>query len=210
MEMAKRKLPPDFLAALNAGAVSPEAAAAAQEAEDTTTGDEGAQAPAAEAAAAPTAEKPAATDPPAAAATDKPGDAAAAPAVAAKDESALVSHLRGELKDVRTELSALQLEHSKTKEKLTAAETTQPALVSIVKKASEVMAIALGTTAVGLDSMSPEALCKYHAELSSQMAKKYPVGGKAVDTAQPAKDNTATSDASSPARRAAVSSASIK
>lgn len=206
--MKKRTLSPDFLAALNAGAVPPEAAQAAATGADETDAPnkpEGGDAPAAKAedTAAPVQAK-----------TDEPADPPAPPPPPAPNANAetpsLVAHLRTELKEVRAEMSTLQLEHAKAKEKLAGVEASQPKLIGIVKKASDIMAIALGTTAVGLDSMSPEALCEYHGQLSAAMAKKYPVGGRAVDTAQPAKEELSTTDASSSARQAAVKSSSIK
>lgn len=204
--MKKRTLSPDFLAALGAGAVSPEAAqAVATGADETDTADkpEGGNAP------APKAEDTAA---PVQAETDEPADPPAPPPApnANAETPSLVAHLRTELKELRAEMSTLQLEHAKAKEKLAGVEASQPKLVAIVKKASEIMAIALGTTAVGMDAMSPEALCEYHGQLSAAMAKKYPVGGRAVDTAQPAKEELSTTDASNPARQAAVKSSSIQ
>ena len=205
--MSKKTLPADFLAALNAGAVPVEAAAAAAA---TTTVETPAPAPAAVVAGAPAV---AAAAPAAAEGDDTPAPVAAAKpaaAAAAEEPPSLVAHLRDDLKAVRAELAASQLEASKLKEQVTTLEASQPKLTAIVKKAAEVMAVALGNVVVGLETMSADALCQYHGQLSAAMAKKYPVGGRAVETAEAAENVQTSGTGNGAARAAAVRSTGIK
>ncbi len=199
--MTKKSVSPEFIAALQNGAVPEEFARASAEGLD--NGDDPVV----------TADQPnpanSVTDPANPANANAESPAVAVPvAEPASEVTSIVSHLRTELKEAQGEVLQLKLVNDKQATKISEYEGFVPSLCGIVKKASEVMAIALGTVAVGLDSMSPEALCNYHRELSSAMAKKFPIGGVARKDAEPVRD--AVSDNASPARLAAVNSSNIR
>ncbi len=197
----------ELLAALNAGAVSPEVAAAAAKGDLPEAGTAGA--PAADTAAAPAAAALSAED----AAKKAADDEAAAAALAAEQAKptpapapevpSLVAHLRDEVKELRGELAQAQTKLAAAEQAAADLRASQPKLTAIVKRSAEVMAIALGSQAIGLDSMTPEALCQYHATLSEAMVKKFPVGGRAVVSADAKTDDT-------PARGTAAHPAAVQ
>lgn len=205
----KRTLSTDFLAALTAGAVSADVAETlASEAEEVSTEEKAVEAKAEteELELAKGEENEETVE-----AEEGAEREETAPEVSASSETtSLVAHLREELRDTRKEVTALSIEKANLESQLAQLNTDLPGLTGIVRKSVEVMSIALGTKAVGLDSMSNEALCEYYNQLSNEMAKKFPVGGRAVTTAKATEDTSFTASNDSPARRAAVKSSSIK
>lgn len=198
----KRTITPDFLAALSAGAASPD------QARELNVDAEGSDKTGLESDSEASVQAAPAQDAPVQAAA-VPVQVAEEPAPDTNPQLSLVAHLKAELAEARSQITALSAANGALQTEADALNAAQPGLTSIVKKSIEVMAIALGTTVVGLDTMSTEAVCAYHAQLSAKLVERFPVGGKAKVSATPA-EPSAEVEAIHPARRAAVSSSSIK
>lgn len=215
--MAKKTISPDFLAALNAGAASPEAAAqAAALAEDADT-PPGATPPA----------KTGEDTPPAADAADTPTPEANANPHADPNanknanpngnvqDSAIVAHMREELKAAREEIAGLNVKIGQgtadlkaANEKLATYDPYIANLQTIVRAACSSMSIALGNTPAGLDSMTGESLTNLYAELSNSMKTRFTIGGKASTLAAAAEPKSPGLDHNS-AASAAVKSTNL-
>lgn len=211
--MARKQFSPDFLAALHSGAVDP--SLATDIVADADAPADGGVAPGAPPANAPTPTPatPATPSPtPAAAVVAAPAlEATAGPAAGegAAERNDLVAHLRNELKEIRLENDALKFSGAKATDRVAALEAEQPKLLDIVRKASEVMAIAIGSVAVGLDAMSVDALVEYHGNLRTAMQKKYPVGQRSLSAVTEVDTKTAAANATHPVHMAAVGSTQL-
>lgn len=208
--MKKHSMTPEFLAALTGGAVSGEDAAQLTQGADAIVA--GAQAEDDKGAAdAPVA----AGDAPAANAEAAPAAVVEAGKPVAKTEDALVSHLRNETREIRAELATANAEIVKMKAELESAKAVIAGntayagqLETIVRTACSGMAVALSNTTVGLETMTGDALVKFHTDLSSAMKAKYRVGPAAsASGAAPVRESASV--VQHPARSFAVQAAKI-
>lgn len=195
--MKKLPLSANLLAALQVGAVAPDAVAAPEN-NDTTAQ---AAAAGADTAAPQKPETPAAA--PAAAATEAPaGDAPAAapetaaapaapaaPATSAAQDSALVGYLRDEVKELKAQLAAANESVSTLKAENTSLKaSSSPRLLGIVRTSAQRLAIALGTTPVGIERLEGEALADQFEALDAKVRERFKVGAvsNATEDAAPA------------------------
>lgn len=196
--MKKLPLSANLLAALQVGAVAPDAVAA-PEGNDTTAqaaaaaaGTEAPQkpetpaaAPAAAATDAPAGDAPAAGTE-GAAATEKP-TAPAAPAAA--QDTALVGYLRDEVKELKAQLATANESITSLKaENTTLKASSSPRLLGIVRTSAQRLAIALGTTPVGIERLEGEALADQFEALDAKVRERFKVGAvsNATEDAAPA------------------------
>lgn len=227
--MKRKTIDAGLLAALNAGAVSPEGAAAlaasTEVPADAPAGATGAAEPAPGATGATAAAEPApgatgataAAEPaPGATAAAEPAVAAKAPVVAAADP-ALVTHLKEELATVRTESTATLLrattaeaELKTAKETVTVALADVASLSAIVLNGCKSMAIALNASTAGVEGFTAKQLTEFHTKLSADCQKRFPIGGVATTTAAAQAEGAQTGkDGPSATRSAGVAAATL-
>lgn len=192
--MKKLPLSANLLAALQVGAVAPDAVAAPENSDTTAQ----AAATGADTEAPQKPEIPAAA--PAAAATDAPaGDAPAAgtegvaatekPAAPAAQDTALVGYLRDEVKELKAQLATANENITSLKaENTTLKASSSPRLLGIVRTSAQRLAIALGTTPVGIERLEGEALADQFEALDAKVRERFKVGAvsNATEDAAPA------------------------
>lgn len=200
-----------FMAALAAGAATPaDADAAAALTEDVTA------TPPAKAEDEAGATPPAAAGDPAKPAEPAAAATPAATAATTTEDASLVAHLRTDLKDSRTEVAALNQKLGQATADLKAANEKSekanlliPKLEALVRNSANVMSIALGNKAVGLDNLSGEQLIEFHGQLATTMKTHFKIGGVAHTSAVEAEPRGDLANDASPTRIAGARSSTI-
>lgn len=116
--------------------------------------------------------------------TDVSAKAESGQAGADSSDGAVVSYLRGELKDRDERLMAQGIELRDLQKKVGDIEATHNSLVDIARASARNMQIALGGSASDFTDVSVDSLLAEHKRLSGEFSSKFKVGGvAAVDAA---------------------------